>query len=149
MREESLRITRLFGRMRTLLAIAFLALIASHSHAQTPETISRIIEELKFHQGYQARVDALVEQFYRKPAVWRNDANPATVRAKTLALRLRIEARLREVLAVKFSEDELQAVLKDVAATGKIDFEKEGMLYALNFEFDSAISDFVLPMIGW
>ncbi|TDK29594.1 hypothetical protein E2F50_22400 [Rhizobium deserti] len=90
-----------------------------------------------------------VEQFYSKPAVWRKDADPATVRAKTLALRPRIEARLRQRLAVKFSEDELQAVLKDVAATGKINFTKEGMLYALNFEFDSAISDFVLPMIGW
>ena len=100
--EEPLQITRLFRQLRTLLVIASLALIASHSHAQTPETISRIIEELKFHQGYEARVDALVEQFYSKPAVWRNDANPATVRTKALALRPRIEARLREVLAVKF-----------------------------------------------
>jgi hypothetical protein len=36
-----------------------------------------------------------------------------------------------------------------VARTGEIDFAEEGIFYALNFEFDSAISDFILPMIGW
>ncbi|UXN68030.1 hypothetical protein N8A98_00470 (plasmid) [Devosia neptuniae] len=144
-----MQIIRLLPVVRTLLVIAALSAFAGRGHAQTPETISRIIEELEFSEGYEARVDALIEQLYSKPAVWRNDANPAEVRAEALALQPQVEARLREVLAVKFYEDELQGVLDEVARTGKIDFTQEGMFYALNFEFDSAISDFVLPMIGW
>ena len=42
-----------------------------------------------------------------------------------------------------------RGVLDEVARTCEIDFTQEGMLHALNFEFDSAISDFVRPMIGW
>jgi hypothetical protein len=99
--------------LRTLLVIAALAALAGPGHAQTPETISRIIEELEFSDGYEARVDALIKQFYSKLAVWRNDADPAEVRAEALALQPQIEARLREVLAVKFYEDELQGVLNE------------------------------------
>lgn len=130
-------------------ALALITGLGSAGMAQTPETISRIIEELDFNGGYEARVDALIKQFASRPAVWRNDADIETVRAEALALQPEAEARLREVLAVKFYGDELQEVLTEVEETGRVDFSQEGMLYALNFEFDSAISDFVMPMIGW
>ncbi|WEK06420.1 MAG: hypothetical protein P0Y65_09320 [Candidatus Devosia phytovorans] len=130
-------------------AVAVVMGLGSSVAAQTPETISRIIEELNFNGGYEARVDALIEQFAAKPAVWRNDADPVEVRAETMALQPEAEARLREVLAIKFYEDELQDVLAEVEEAGQVDFTQEGLLYALNHEFDSAISDFVMPMIGW
>lgn len=134
---------------KVMTALALLLGLGSAGMAQTPETITRIIEELDFNGGYEARVDALIKQFASRPAVWRNDADVETVRAEAMALQPEAEARLREVLAVKFYEDELQEVLAEVEETGRVDFTQEGMFYALNFEFDSAISDFVMPMIGW
>ncbi|QKK31743.1 hypothetical protein FE844_020070 [Rhizobium indicum] len=108
---------------------------------------------LDFDGTYADRVNALIDQTADKPAIWSGSKSPearrqrqADVREKPLQKRADVKARLHEALSTKFLEDELRDVLSVVAGGRSLDEVKPEMAYALNFEFDSAISDFMLPL---
>lgn len=142
-----MRVGRFFDGPAAALAVVMVVGLSGAVQAQTPETVSRVIEALNFSGGYENRLDALIAQMKDRPRVWRNDAAPAEVRADMLRLQPQVEARLRARISIKYTEDELLGVLAVLDQGGDLDTAQPEMAYSLNFEFDSAISDFMLPII--
>lgn len=136
-----------------LILVQLVLAFAGVAHGQSPETVAKVIEALDFDGTYVDRVDALIGQTADKPAIWSGPKSPearrqrqAEVREALLQKRADVKARLHEALSTKFFEDELSDVLSKVEGGGSLEAAKPEMAYALNFEFDSAISDFMLPL---
>jgi hypothetical protein len=126
---------------------------ASVAHGQSPETLARVIEVLDFDRTYVARVDALIDQTADKPRIWSGPQSPearrqrqAEVRETLLQKRADVKARLHEALSTRFIEDELREILSAVGSGGSLKDVKPELAYAVNFEFDNAIADFMLPL---